>query len=70
MNQTQPSASADTPSNLLISAHQIQHRFGDNRVLHDIDFQIKRDQIITLIGPNGAGKSTLVKILLKILKPT
>lgn len=70
MNQTLSSASANATSNLLISAHQIQHRFGDNRVLQDIDFQIYRNQIITLIGPNGAGKSTLVKILLKILPPT
>lgn len=56
-------------SNLLISASDINHYFGQNHVLQDISLQIHRNQIITLIGPNGAGKSTLVKILLKILQP-
>lgn len=59
-----------TDPTLLISAQYVHHRFGERKVLQDINLQIARNRIITLIGPNGAGKSTLVKILLKIITPS
>ena len=32
----------------------------DNRpLIENIDFSLKRGEILTLIGPNGAGKSTI-----------
>ena len=34
----------------------------DNRpLIENIDFSLKRGEILTLIGPNGAGKSTILK---------
>lgn len=59
-----------TDPTLLISAQHVHHKFGERKVLQDINLQIARNRIITLIGPNGAGKSTLVKILLKIITPS
>jgi ABC-type multidrug transport system ATPase subunit len=38
--------------------------------LDDIDFTIKRGEIIVMIGPNGAGKSTLINILSGAIEPT
>jgi len=37
--------------------------------LKDINFTVKKGEIVGIIGHNGAGKSTLCKILSKILKP-
>lgn len=38
--------------------------------LEDINFSIKKGEIVGYIGPNGAGKSTTIKIMCGILVPT
>lgn len=37
--------------------------FGETRVLHDVDFEVRAGEVHILAGENGAGKSTLIKIL-------
>lgn len=36
----------------------------------DIDFEVRRGEVLGLLGPNGSGKSTTVKMLLGLLYPT
>ncbi len=36
----------------------------------DVNFQVKKGEVVGIMGPNGAGKSTILKLLSKIMYPT
>ena len=37
-------------------------------LIHDIQLDIERGEIVTLIGPNGSGKSTILKSITRQLQ--
>jgi ABC-2 type transport system ATP-binding protein len=52
---------------LIISIDKITVRFGNQKVLDDVNFQFSGG-CLGLLGPNGAGKTTLLRILLGFIK--
>ncbi|HIP59899.1 MAG TPA: ABC transporter ATP-binding protein [Campylobacterales bacterium] len=54
----------------MIKAQQINHYYGKEQVLYDINLEIQKGEFIALVGTSGSGKSTLLSILSTLLKPT
>ena len=63
----QPGYDAGTP---LLSMRGIRKSFSGVEVLHGVDLDLRRGEVLALLGENGAGKSTLIKILTGEVIPT
>jgi len=48
----------------MLEIRQLSARYGDSKVLFDIDMSVPARAGVALLGRNGAGKSTLMKALL------
>ena len=53
-----------------IKVSQITKKYGKQKALDHVAFEIKSGEVVGLLGPNGAGKSTLMKILTGFIPPT
>jgi ATP-binding cassette, subfamily B, bacterial len=54
-----------------LSFHDVSFAYpGGNRVLADLNFDVREGETIGIIGPSGAGKSTLAQLLLRLREPT
>jgi len=47
----------------------ISKSFGGIKALSDVNFEIRKGEIVGLIGPNGAGKTTLFNVISGFVKP-
>ena len=53
----------------MLEARGIVKRYGDLKVLQDIDLSIGTGEIVSIVGSSGAGKTTLLHILGTLDKP-
>jgi polar amino acid transport system ATP-binding protein len=50
-------------SELLIEATGVEKSFGAVKVLDQVDFAVRRGEVVVLIGPSGSGKTTLLRCI-------
>jgi branched-chain amino acid transport system ATP-binding protein len=53
----------------VLSAKNLNKKFGSLVVAQDIELELPRGERYALIGPNGAGKTTLINLLTGMLRP-
>jgi heme exporter protein A len=54
----------------MIEARGLGRRFGEKRVLQDVDLDVPRGGFLLVTGPNGSGKTTLLRLVAGLLVPT
>ena len=54
----------------MIQARGLGKRFGDKRVLRDLDIDVPDGGFVVVTGPNGAGKTTLLRLCAGLAAPT
>ena len=54
----------------MIQATGLTHFYGPNPAIEDVNFGVKRGEILGFLGPNGAGKTTTMRILTGFMPPT
>ncbi|MEA5151378.1 MAG: amino acid ABC transporter ATP-binding protein [Oscillospiraceae bacterium] len=48
---------------LILQVNHLSKSFGSNQVLRDIDFTVRKGDVISIIGASGSGKSTLLRCI-------
>lgn len=55
---------------VVIKATNLTKDYGLNRGVFDINFEVKKGEMIGFVGSNGAGKTTTIRQIMGFLKPT
>ena len=54
----------------ILEIRHLSKSFGTHEVLRDIDFDVKKGDVISIIGASGSGKSTLLRCINLLETPT
>lgn|SRR5690625_179620 len=53
----------------MINVTKVEQAFGKKVILQDVNFSMKKGEIVGLLGPSGSGKTTLIKTLIGMIRP-
>jgi len=56
--------------NLILKIESLSKNFGALKAVDEVNFEIKKGEIVGLIGPNGAGKTTVTSLITGALPKT
>ncbi len=54
----------------MLEVNNLTKQYGSNYAVRDLQFSMKKGEVVGLIGRNGAGKTTTLRMLTGILNPT
>ena len=52
-----------------ITVNNVSKSFGNTSILHNINFEIKTGEIVSIVGPSGSGKTTLLRVIAGLESP-
>jgi branched-chain amino acid transport system ATP-binding protein len=51
----------------LLAVRDLQAWYGESHILHGVDFDVAKGEVVTLLGRNGAGKTTTLKAIMGVV---
>jgi NitT/TauT family transport system ATP-binding protein len=57
------------PPEATVSAHGLEHSYGDLQTLRGLDLEVPAHGVLGLVGPSGCGKSTLLELICGLQEP-
>lgn len=53
---------------LRLDVEDLHSWYGESHILHGVNFQVKRGEVVTFLGRNGAGKTTMMRTLMGVIR--
>lgn len=57
----------NSPSREMLRVKDLHAYYGESHILHGVNFDVKRGELVTLLGRNGAGRSTTLKSIMNMV---
>jgi len=54
----------------MIEVQGLSKSYGDHNAIKNLNFQVRKGEVVGFLGPNGAGKSTTMKIITGFMAPS
>ncbi len=61
---------AGTDRDTMIEVNDLTHYYGPTPAVENVNFTVRRGEVLGFLGPNGAGKTTTMRILTGFMPPT
>lgn len=62
-----PAPIQNSPSREMLRVKDLHAYYGESHILHGVNFDVKRGELVTLLGRNGAGRSTTLKSIMNMV---
>ena len=60
-------AATDTPGAELLRVNDLHSFYGESHILHGVDLEVGKGEVVTLLGRNGSGRTTTLKSVLGLV---
>ncbi|BBI61343.1 hypothetical protein HSBAA_26490 [Vreelandella sulfidaeris] len=68
MNTAEAQAPIENTQTLeMLRVQDLHAYYGESHILHGVNFDVKRGELVTLLGRNGAGRSTTLKSIMNMV---
>ena len=56
-------------SEIVITVKHLSAAYGERQILRDVNFEVRRSEVLVIVGSSGCGKSTLLKHMIGLFPP-